>query len=130
MVEVLNVQATRIAFEAFMKGDVDTMMAAIADETVWHVPGSNRFSGEFRGKAAVMERFQAMGEAGARSVLDEIHDIVGNDEHVVALVRISVHGTGGSGSTNAVWVMHVRDGKMIEFWGSNEDQAAVDRVFG
>jgi len=24
--------------------------------------------------------------------------------------------------------MHVRDGKMTEFWGYNEDQAAIDAV--
>ena len=125
-----NAAATRAAIEAFSKGDVETMAAALADAAVWHIPGSNRFSGEFRGKAAVLGRFQQMGEAGLRTSIDEIHDVVGNDEHVVALVKISIGPVDASASANAVWVMHVADGKMLEFWGLNDNQGEIDRVIG
>ena len=125
-----NAAATRAAIEAFSKGDVETMGAALADDAVWHIPGSNRFSGEFRGKAAVLGRFQQMGEAGLLPTIDEIHDVVGNDEHVVALVRITLSSADASASANAVWVMHVADGKMLEFWGLNDNQGELDRVIG
>ncbi|MEX2420596.1 MAG: nuclear transport factor 2 family protein [Actinomycetota bacterium] len=130
MTEHPNAAATRAAIEAFSKGDFETMVASLADDVVWHIPGSNRFAGEFRGKAAVVEQFRSREEAGVRTSIDEIHDVVGNDEHVVALVRVGVSSADDSTSSNSVWVMHVADGKMLEFWGANDNQAGIDRVFG
>jgi ketosteroid isomerase-like protein len=130
MPEHPNVVATRAGIEAFAKGDAAKMADGLADDAVWHVPGSNRFSGEFRGKAAVLDRFRRMGESGLSTRIEEIHDVVGGDEHVVALVTLSVVSADATVTTHAVWVMHVRDGTMHEFWGMNADQAGIDGVIG
>jgi hypothetical protein len=125
-----NAAAARAAIEAFSKGDVETMTAAIADDATWHIPGSNRFSGDFKGRAAVLGRFQQMGESGVRTSVDDIHDVVGNDDHVVSLVKLSVTSGEASASANAVWIMHVKDGMLHDFWGINDNQAEIDRVMG
>lgn len=125
-----NVAAVRAALEAFMKGDMETMSASLDENTVWHVPGDNRFAGTFTGRDAVVGRFAQMAEAGIRATLADIHDVVGNDDHVVALVQLSVSGPSGSATGRAVQVYHVRDGKAAEFWGYNEDQAAIDAILG
>lgn len=129
MAEHPNVDTTRTSLEAFMKGDMETMAAGIADDAVWHVPGAHSFAGTFEGKPAIMARFQAQQEAGVRIVFDEIHDIVGNDEHVVALMRTHLETPKGSASGNAVFVMHVQDQRMKEFWVLNEHQAEIDALF-
>ncbi|MGZ8629640.1 MAG: nuclear transport factor 2 family protein [Actinomycetota bacterium] len=123
-----NVEAARTSLEAMMKGDIQTMAAGIADDATWHVPGSNQWSGEYSGKDAIVGRFGRMAERGYGFTLEEIHDIVGNDEHVISLVRVTATGPAETASTNSIWIMHVRDGKASEFWGYNEDQAAIDRV--
>jgi len=128
MAEHPNVESTRAALEAFMKGDMETMGAAIADDAIWHVPGSHRYAGTFEGKAKIMGRFQEQAEAGVRASFDEIHDIVGGDDHVVALMRTTISAPGGSASGNAIFVFHVRDGKATEFWGYNEYQAEIDAL--
>lgn len=125
-----NAAAARTAIEAFAKGDVETMAASIADDATWHVPGSNRFSGDFKGRAAVLGRFQQMGAAGLSTSIDEIHDVVGGDEHVVSLVKLSVSSGEASASANAVWIMHVKDGMLHDFWGINDNQPEIDRVIG
>jgi len=125
-----NAVAARVALEAFAKGDVDTLAAAIADDAVWHIPGSNRFAGDFTGRAGVLGRFEHMAEAGMRTSVDEIHDVVGGDEHVVALVKITVTSGDAMASAGSVWVMHVKDGMVHEFWGMNDNQAEIDRVLG
>lgn len=125
-----NVEAARASLEAFMKGDVEGMAAGLADDAVWHIPGTHRFAGEYTGKDAILGRFQKMSEAGSRVSLDEIHDIVGGEDHVVALVQTSVSGPSGSASGNAVFVMHVRDGLLREFWALNDRQAEVDAAIG
>jgi carbon monoxide dehydrogenase subunit G len=59
----------------------------------------------------------------------EVHDILANDEHGVALVR----GTGQRGAKsiadNGVQVFHLRDGKATEVWFHPGDQAASDEFW-
>ncbi len=123
-----NVETARTSLEAMMKGDLDTMAAGIAEDAVWHVPGSNQWSGDYSGRADIVGRFGRMAEQGYRFSLDEIHDIVGNDEHVIALVHVTANGPAADASTSSIWIFHIRDGKATEFWARNEDQAAIDRV--
>jgi ketosteroid isomerase-like protein len=114
--------------DAFNRGDMEAFAASLHDDVVWHAPGDNRFSGTFAGKAAALGRFKEQGEAGVRFSFVDLHDIVGGDDHVVALLTTKVEGPGGEFEGPSVFVMHVADGKLTEFWGMNETQAEVDRV--
>ncbi len=127
MSEHPNVAAIRTGIEAFVKGDIATLSAMIADDVVWHAPGNNPYSGTSTGKEETMARMGRLAQDGVGISFD-IHDVVGNDEHVVAMVDGTF--TKGSGSCHGrqVQVFHVREGKLTEFWGYNEDQAAVDAV--
>lgn len=130
MAEHPNVAATRAGMEAFNRGDVQAFADSIADDVVWHAPGNNRYSGTFEGKAANLERFKRQADDGVHLAFEEIHDVVGNDDHVVALVKLRFTGPTGEATTRGAFISHVRDGKMTEFWAFNEDQAAVDAVLG
>jgi ketosteroid isomerase-like protein len=122
--------AVRRALEAFSKGELDVVAASIEEDAVWHVPGTNRFAGTFTGREAILGRFAKMAEAGLISSFDDIHDVVGNDDHVVALVQLTLTAPGGSVTGNSVQVYHVRDGRAAEFWAINEHQAAFDELIG
>jgi ketosteroid isomerase-like protein len=123
-----NARITREALAAFVAGDIEATLATMADDVVWHAPGTNRFSGRFDGKAAVADRFRRMAEAGLQTSF-EVHDVIANDEHVVALVQVSVTSASGKRYDGPqVQVVHVRGGKATEFWGMNQDQAAADVV--
>ncbi len=128
MAEHPNVQTAREGMEAFNRGDLKAFADLLDDDIVWHAPGKNRFSGEFRGKANILERFKTQAEGGVASTFEDIHDIVGGDDHVVALLTLHVTGPGGEHTNPSIFVMHVKDGKMSEFWVMNEDQAEFDRV--
>jgi uncharacterized protein len=125
-----NAAAMREALDAFVAGNATAMLDAFDDEVVWHAPGTNRFSGRFEGKTEVADRFRRMAEAGVVNTFD-VHDVVGNDEHVIALVHSRIEDASGrSYQGPQVHVMHMRDGKASEFWGMNQDQAALDVVLG
>jgi uncharacterized protein len=123
-----NVTLVREGFAAFQRGDTGWMDEHLADDVVWHVGGNSKWAGAYEGKANVLDFFgrqtQAMG--GEQPAVD-IHDILGNDDHVVVLG--SAVATGPDGST-ADWkyaqVFHIRDGKTTEVWGMAENDAAVD----
>lgn len=123
-----NVATVRAGMDAFNRGDMEAFAASLADDVVWHAPGKNRFSGTFQGKAATLGRFQEQGAAGVRFAFVDLHDVVGGDDHVVALLRIRVTGPGGEFEGPSVFVFHQADGKLTEFWAMTEGQDEVDRV--
>ena len=125
-----DAQTARAAMEAFSKGDMPTFTASLSDDVVWHAPGANRFSGTFNGKGDVMARFKEQAESGAALTFDDIHDIVANDEHVVAMLTLRLTKGDDVLTTPSVFVMHIRDGKLAEFWGMNERQAELDALLG
>jgi ketosteroid isomerase-like protein len=120
----------RRLLDAFAVGDVDAMEASFEDDVTWHAPGTNRFSGQFRGRAAAMQRLEQMREAGI-SRRSDVHDVVANDEHAVALVHLHLEVADGRRYDQPqVQVAHVRDGKVVEFWTMNQDQAVLDLLIG
>ena len=123
-----NAATARAALEAFQSGDMAKVAAAIAEDAVWHVPGSHKWAGEYRGRGDILGRFEKMAAEGVSQTQDDIHDVVGNDEHVVALVRMTLTALGGSASTNSAFIYHVRDGQAVEFWAINDNQAAIDAL--
>jgi uncharacterized protein len=122
-----NAALVREGFQAFEKGDFEWMDAHLADDVIWHVGGNSKWAGPNEGKAKVLEFFARQTQAlGGAPTLD-IHDILGNDEHVVVLGTASATAPDGS---SAEWkyaqIFHVRDGKATEVWGMAENDAAVD----
>jgi ketosteroid isomerase-like protein len=122
-----NVTLVREGFEAFQKGDTAWMDAHLADDVVWHVGGNSKWAGAYEGKAQVLEFFGRQAEAMPGPPDVDIHDILGNDDHVVVLGTARATGPDGSG---AEWkyaqVFHVKEGKATEVWGMAENDAAVD----
>jgi ketosteroid isomerase-like protein len=120
----------RGVFESFASGDVAAMEAAFDEDLTWHAPGTNRFSGQFRGRTAAMERLGQRREAGITTRFD-VHDVVANDEHAIALAHLHLEVADGRRYDQPqVAVAHVRDGRIVEFWTMNQDQAVLDLLIG
>ena len=122
-----NVTVVREGFEAFGRGDMAWMDQHLADDVVWHVGGNSKWAGAYEGKATVLEYFASQARATGGPTSAEIHDILGNDDHVVVLGSASASAADGSGAEwKYVQVFHVKDGKATEVWGLAENDAAVD----
>ena len=52
-----NEDLIRQGYEAFGKGDMDTIRKLFADDIVWHAPGRNPMSGDYRGVDDVLAFF-------------------------------------------------------------------------
>jgi ketosteroid isomerase-like protein len=77
-----------------------------------------------------MQRLAQMREAGISTAFD-VHDVVANDEHAVALVHLHLEVADGRRYDQPqVQVAHVRDGRIVEFWTMNQDQAVLDLLVG
>jgi ketosteroid isomerase-like protein len=130
MEEHPNDTLLRSLLEAFAARDVQAMEGSFDDDVTWHAPGTSRFSGQFRGRTAAMQRLAQMREAGISTRFD-VHDVVANDEHAVALVHLHLEVADGRRYDQPqVQVAHVRDGRIVEFWTMNQDQAVLDLLIG
>ena len=125
-----NEELIRKGYEAFGKGDMDTIRGLFADDIVWHAPGRSQFSGDFRGVDEVLGQFARLFEETNGTFNVEIHDVLANDEHVVVLAVARGERSGKTLEDRGVQVFHVKDGKVTEQWLHSEDQYAADEFFG
>src|ERR1700756_587398 len=110
-----KIQTVRDAFDAFKRGDLKALSDAWTDDFVWHARGSV-FGGDFKGKQAAIGAIARYPQELQDIKLD-FHDIVANDQHVVALVNSSFKRKGKSYSDQIVYVFHINDqGKTTEAW--------------
>lgn len=131
MAEHSNIERLRKGYEAFSRGDMDTLRNEnFTSDITFHVRGSGPLSGDYKGIDEVFGFFgRLMQETGGSFRLD-VHDILANDEHGVALVRTHAERGGSVLEQNIVHVFHVNaEGKATEFWGMSEDTEASNRFF-
>ena len=96
----------------------------IADDVVWHQIGADTLHGK-----------QAMAESMPGGTVDwtitaDVHDVVANDEHAIALVNAT--GTRGDGRTieyRTAEIVHMRDGKITERWAFSDDIQKITDFF-
>jgi ketosteroid isomerase-like protein len=122
-----NVELTRRGYEAFAKGDLAALSGLLADDVIWHVTGAGPLSGTYRGRDEVFGFFGRLAEETGGTFRLEVHDVLANDEHTVALCWLTASRGGKSIQIPMANVSHVRDGKVTEFWGATTDpQASID----
>lgn len=124
-----NEDLVRAAYAAFTRGDIEAVLSSFDDDIVWRVGGDSKITGEYRGHQQVLGFFGTLMELTGGTFHLDVHDVLANDEHAVALVAVtasradrSVEGLPGA----HVW--HVRAGKLSAFWDCPSDQVVLDDV--
>ena len=117
-----NAALLRGAFESFNAGDTEGFGALLADDVVWHTIGSETMHGReaVAGSMSGMEGLEFEGS---------LHDVVGNDEHVVGLVEAHVTAGDKEIRYRTAEILHVTDGKVTERWAFSDDTAAITEFF-
>ena len=123
-----NADLVRKGFEAFESGDMATLDAIMADDVVWHASGTGVISGDFVGKQAVFGSFALIPQE-TDSFSQDIHAIVADDDHTIALVSATVTRRGKTVTLSQVLVFHLEAGKAKEVWITPFDQAAADEFW-
>lgn len=121
-----NEDLLRKGYDAFGRGDMDWLNEHFADDLVWHTPGNNPLAGDLKGKEAVFELFAKQMEITGGTLRIEVHDVLANDEHGVALVRVTGERDGKRLEDKQAHVFHLEGEKVIEFWGHPGDLYAID----
>jgi uncharacterized protein len=124
-----NEDLARRGYEAFAEGDLDTLNSLMADDLVWHVPGRGPLAGKYKGKEAVFGLFGKVVELTGGTFRQDIHDVLANNEHALVMVESHAERAGKRLNDRQVHVLHLKDGKLTEFWNHFGDQYAVDEFW-
>ena len=124
-----NGELIRVGFEAFAKGDMETISRLFADDIKWHAAGTSPLSGDYQGKDAVFAFFGKLMELTEGTFHQEIHAILADDNHVVVLTE-NGQDKPRPFSGQQVFVWHLRDGKAVECWDIPADQAGAAAALG
>jgi ketosteroid isomerase-like protein len=103
----------RLQREMYAGGDLAAVADLLADDVVWHVPGTSPIAGDHRGRAAVMEYFRHRRELAGGSMeivkRDEMHD----DE---VFVQLADGRSPALGEWRTAGVYRVAGGRIAEAW--------------
>ena len=58
-----------------------------------------------------------------------VHDALANDEHGVVLAHATAEREGKTLDQDIIYVMHIQQGKVTEFWIHNVDQSLTDEFW-
>lgn len=121
-----NVTALQAFYAAFAEHD-PSISELVAKNATWHVLGHHPFSGDYVGRQNVLHRFATIANETSGTVHFDIHDILADDTHGVALVRESMDRKGRHLEANEVHIFHFdEEGRAEEFWEFTEDQRSYD----
>jgi YbgC/YbaW family acyl-CoA thioester hydrolase len=110
-------------------GELGPVQELLAEDVVWHVPGTSPIAGDYRSREAVTGYFRRRRELAGGAM-----QIAGGGEahHEEALVQLA-DGRASLGGEDVVWrtagVYRVADGQIAEAWLVPLDQERFDRVW-
>ena len=121
------VERFRQGYENFGKGDLEAIRADFAPDIVWHAGGHNSLTGDYKGIDEVFTLFGKIFEETGGTFKNEVHDILANDTHGVAMVKASGTRNGKTIEGNNVHVVHYNaEGQITESWIIPEQAAEFD----
>ena len=118
-----NANMVQRGHAAFSTGDMAALSELFAGDAVWHVPGSGSRSGAKHGRDAILAFFGALTARSGGTIKITLHDVIGGDEHTVALHHEFAESGSNRVDQNAANVFHVRDGRVSEVWELHADPA-------
>jgi uncharacterized protein len=130
MAEHPNVARIRDGYAAFAKGDFAVLNDLFAEDLLWHEPGQNQLSGDYRGREAVYGFFGKLMERTEGSLRVDLDTAFADDKCAVALVVLTAGRGGQTVQVNAAQVFQMRDGKVVEFRSLSADPNAFDEIIG
>jgi len=125
-----NEDLVREAYAAFGRGDMDALRDKFFTQDVrYHVTDRSLLAGDYEGVDQVLQFFARIFEMSGGTFSFELHDVLANDEHAVALVTVRGERAGKQLNDNMVQISHLRDGKAYEVWNQATDQYAQDEFW-
>jgi ketosteroid isomerase-like protein len=124
-----HAELVRRLLAAFGQQDRAEILATLAEDCVWRVPGDNVLAREYRGRAEVLSLFGRLRRLFTGPASFEIIDIAVSDERAVAYQYGTIVVGERTVRLKECLVFRVRDGQIVEVDEFQFDQRTFDEVF-
>jgi ketosteroid isomerase-like protein len=115
--------------DAWLAGDLGTVLALYHDDLVLHYGGNHALSGDHVGRDAALAALLEIQARTDRMPLAVI-DVMSSEDHAVAWVRERWTVEGEEHELTRVVVFRIADDQLVECWLYDNDNALVDRALG
>ncbi|TWC06980.1 hypothetical protein FBZ93_101271 [Bradyrhizobium macuxiense] len=119
----------RKAYEDFAQGNIPSVFAIFDAGISWHVPGHSPLSGDYVGHDQIGGFFQRTMELSSGAFGIDVHNLLAENDLVVALVTVNAQRNGLSASFPEVHVWRMRNGKAIDFREYQGDERREDQFW-
>jgi ketosteroid isomerase-like protein len=117
------------AYEAFSRGEIQSVFAVFNENILWHVPGRGPLSGDYRGHAEVQGFFAHFIKLSGGTFRIQVDDVMAKGDRVAVFCTQTAQRGGRSWSSSQVEVWTVKDGRAIVFWQYQGDQQTEDEFW-
>lgn len=124
-----NSVIVRKAYEDSAVGNIPSVFAAFEAGITWHVPGHSPLSGDYIGHDQVGGFFQRTMELSGGAFSIDVHNVLAEDDLVVALVTVKAERNGLSALFPEIHVWRMKNGKATDFREYQGDEQREDRFW-
>jgi len=119
----------RLQAAMYAGGPIEPLAELLADDVVWHVPGSSSIAGDHRGRQAVFEYFRTRRRLVDNSMQLHPGEMLADGDTVVQRVDGSARIGGEPVSWSTVGVYRFEAGRVAEVWLVPTDLAKFERIW-
>jgi uncharacterized protein len=112
--EAQNIAVVRRGYEAFAKGDIETLKNLISANANWHQAETGVLRGSYRGAQAILEFFGQLAHETQGSLRVEPQTMAASGDQVFVLERITGKRKGKTVDTKSVLVFELDKGAVTE----------------
>lgn len=125
-----NVGRLETFIAAYAAMDGPALSDCLAEDAVWHVGGTHRLSGDYRGASTILEYFETVAEETEGTLHLEPLELIANDERGAAFLHVvGDRGQHHLDVTMAEAFLFDEDGRIREFWAHATNQDSIDRFW-
>jgi hypothetical protein len=125
-----NEDKVRQGYEAFGKGDMDTLRSIMTPDVIQSVPGKSQVSGDHKGVDNVLGYYGTLFELTGGTLKADLQSVKDDGaDKVVAVHHLTAQRNGKSYDQNETLTFTLSGGKISRLDESHPDQAAFDAFF-
>ena len=111
-------------------GPVEPVAELLADDVVWHVPGTSPIAGDHRGREAVLAYFERRRRLADHTFVMHPKGVLEDGDAVVQLVDGEATIAGEPRTWSTAGVYRIDRGRIAEVWLVPLELAAFDAIWG
>jgi uncharacterized protein len=125
-----NVAIMQRAYDAFNRGDIDTLTELFDERAAWHLPGRSSMADDYQGRDATLGYFGLIAQRSGGTFRAELERLTADgDDRVVGVHRSTADRDGKHLDVSDCIVFQLKDGRVVDGREHFEDLYAWDEFW-